>query len=230
MAMRDPAEIFELVAPSVAHLDILTPVKKGFDARLWWLSITNPGKGGLVYHSECTGFLWNNPSNDDDNAHYLITAAHCVLDAATGQTASIVKVKFPAVEKYLEAVVVGADSTTDIAVLKTADPGGILGPHPDDAFPRPLSLQEDSMSNASNASKLQPGHSCILIGAPRQNRNILWMGTISAVGATGSAESGNRYGMIESDSTYGAFVSCCVGHTTFVSRIPSYIICCAFSQ
>ncbi|KAL3903873.1 MAG: hypothetical protein SGILL_010279, partial [Bacillariaceae sp.] len=192
---QDPASIFQLVSPSVASLDVYSSIRKGLNAKLWWMSLRNLGREIMV-GSSCTGFLWNEVGHDDDH-HYLITAAHCVVNSETKQQAKVIRVKFPLVSDYLEAIIVGADCETDIAVLKIEDSRWILGLG--DFLPQAIPMLQPSSSTIID--DVQPGQPCMVIGKMEQNRNSVWTGTISAVGMTFISNSGGHeeYGTIESD-------------------------------
>ncbi|KAL3893203.1 MAG: hypothetical protein SGARI_008320, partial [Bacillariaceae sp.] len=133
----------------------------------------------MVVGSSCTGFLWNEDDHDVDD-HYLITAAHCVVDFDTEQRAKFIRVKFPMVTEYLDAITVGADRETDIAVLKIEDSRWALGLG--DVLPQSMPLLGPSSSTTTN--DIQPGQSCMVIGKMEQNKNNRLIGTIGAVGMT----------------------------------------------
>jgi len=150
-AQFDAETIYKRESPGVVDIRVTTTAQQG-------VSPFGPG-GSQQAQAEGTGFVY-------DKTGHIVTAQH-VVDGATKIT-----VRFPD-GTTANATLVGADPSTDTAVIKVSVPSSRLTPLP-----------------LGDSAAVEPGEGVVAIGSPFGYSGSITAGIVSAVGRNIDAPNG----------------------------------------
>lgn len=165
-------EITQVENPVVAIADVAGKSVVGVTVR----SVSNTVFGGTsTSDSEGSGIIYTADG-------YIVTNYHVIEDAISNQSISKVYVTLPNSDEEIEASIIGADSVTDIAVIK---------------------IQKEGLSAATfdDSNNLKVGELVVAIGNPlgRELAGSITVGYVSALNRT-LTSNGRTYRLLQTDA------------------------------
>lgn len=165
-------EITQVENPVVAIADVAGKSVVGVTVR----SVSNTVFGGTsTSDSEGSGIIYTADG-------YIVTNYHVIEDAISNQSISKVYVTLPNSDEEIEASIIGADSVTDIAVIK---------------------IQKEGLSAATfdDSNNLKVGEVVVAIGNPlgRELAGSITVGYVSALNRT-LTSNGRTYKLLQTDA------------------------------
>ena len=165
-------EITQVENPVVAIADVAGKSVVGVTVR----SVSNTVFGGTsTSDSEGSGIIYTADG-------YIVTNYHVIEDAISNQSISKVYVTLPNSDEEIEASIIGADSVTDIAVIK---------------------IQKEGLSAATfdDSNNLKVGGLVVAIGNPlgRELAGSITVGYVSALNRT-LTSNGRTYKLLQTDA------------------------------
>lgn len=165
-------EISQVENPVVAIADVAGKSVVGVTVR----SVSNTVFGGTsTSDSEGSGIIYTADG-------YIVTNYHVIEDAISNQSISKVYVTLPNSDEEIEASIIGADSVTDIAVIK---------------------IQKEGLSAATfdDSNNLKVGELVVTIGNPlgRELAGSITVGYVSALNRT-LTSNGRTYKLLQTDA------------------------------
>lgn len=165
-------EITQVENPVVAIADVAGKSVVGVTVR----SVSNTVFGGTsTSDSEGSGIIYTVDG-------YIVTNYHVIEDAISNQSISKVYVTLPNSDEEIEASIIGADSVTDIAVIK---------------------IQKEGLSAATfdDSNNLKVGELVVAIGNPlgRELAGSITVGYVSALNRT-LTSNGRTYKLLQTDA------------------------------
>ena len=165
-------EITQVENPVVAIADVAGKSVVGVTVR----SVSNTVFGGTsTSDSEGSGIIYTADG-------YIVTNYHVIEDAISNQSISKVYVTLPNSDEEIEASIIGADSVTDIAVIK---------------------IQKEGLSAATfdDSNNLKVGELVVAIGNPlgRELAGSITVGYVSALNRT-LTSNGRTYKLLQTDA------------------------------
>lgn len=165
-------EISQVENPVVAIADVAGKSVVGVTVR----SVSNTVFGGTsTSDSEGSGIIYTADG-------YIVTNYHVIEDAISNQSISKVYVTLPNSDEEIEASIIGADSVTDIAVIK---------------------IQKEGLSAATfdDSNNLKVGELVVAIGNPlgRELAGSITVGYVSALNRT-LTSNGRTYKLLQTDA------------------------------
>lgn len=165
-------EITQVENPVVAIADVAGKSVVGVTVR----SVSNTVFGGTsTSDSEGSGIIYTADG-------YIVTNYHVIEDAISNQSISKVYVTLPNSDEEIEASIIGADSVTDIAVIK---------------------IQKEGLSAATfdDSNNLKVGELVVTIGNPlgRELAGSITVGYVSALNRT-LTSNGRTYKLLQTDA------------------------------
>lgn len=165
-------EITQVENPVVAIADVAGKSVVGVTVR----SVSNTVFGGTsTSDSEGSGIIYTADG-------YIVTNYHLIEDAISNQSISKVYVTLPNSDEEIEASIIGADSVTDIAVIK---------------------IQKEGLSAATfdDSNNLKVGELVVAIGNPlgRELAGSITVGYVSALNRT-LTSNGRTYKLLQTDA------------------------------
>lgn len=165
-------EITQVENPVVAIADVAWKSVVGVTVR----SVSNTVFGGTsTSDSEGSGIIYTADG-------YIVTNYHVIEDAISNQSISKVYVTLPNSDEEIEASIIGADSVTDIAVIK---------------------IQKEGLSAATfdDSNNLKVGELVVAIGNPlvRELAGSITVGYVSALNRT-LTSNGRTYKLLQTDA------------------------------
>lgn len=165
-------EITQVEDPVVAIADVAGKSVVGVTVR----SVSNTVFGGTsTSDSEGSGIIYTADG-------YIVTNYHVIEDAISNQSISKVYVTLPNSDEEIEASIIGADSVTDIAVIK---------------------IQKEGLSAATfdDSNNLKVGELVVAIGNPlgRELAGSITVGYVSALNRT-LTSNGRTYKLLQTDA------------------------------
>lgn len=165
-------EITQVENPVVAIADVAGKSVVGVTVR----SVSNTVFGGTsTSDSEGSGIIYTTDG-------YIVTNYHVIENAISNQSISKVYVTLPNSDEEIEASIIGADSVTDIAVIK---------------------IQKEGLSAATfdDSNNLKVGELVVAIGNPlgRELAGSITVGYVSALNRT-LTSNGRTYKLLQTDA------------------------------
>ena len=165
-------EITQVENPAVAIADVAGKSVVGVTVR----SVSNTVFGGTsTSDSEGSGIIYTTDG-------YIVTNYHVIENAISNQSISKVYVTLPNSDEEIEASIIGADSVTDIAVIK---------------------IQKEGLSAATfdDSNNLKVGELVVAIGNPlgRELAGSITVGYVSALNRT-LTSNGRTYKLLQTDA------------------------------